>query len=596
MANTSFNVVGLDFDEIKDSLKEFLLSQETLKDYNFDGSVLSTILDVLAYNTHYQAFYANMVANEMFLDSAIMRPSVVSHAKTLGYVPSSRRAAKTVITVNLTPNYATSNTYLPKGSEFLGVDGDGAQYTFVTTETHYVNTQLTKFENVAAYEGVLRRVTYIYDPEVRQSSYLVIPNDKVDTSTIRVTVQKSTLDNSGSTDKWILADSFIDLKPTSKVFFLQERESGIYEVYFGDNFLGKKPDTGNVVIIEYLETNGESANGISRFSASFGNVAGLSASISSGGVYEESISRIKHLAPKHYSSQDRAVTESDYVSAVMKEFPNTSSIYVYGGETITPPQYGKVMIAIKPKSGSALTSDQKATLKAALKSKRSVLGIVPEIVDSDPIDVVIDSVITYDPSLLNIGTGTLKSLIVAYLFTYSSSALESFGSNLYLSKIVQGINGIHSAVASNQTKLRLRRSVDVPVLNGYNGYVFHFKNPISPLENSVSSNIFSHKNVRGKIVQDVFLSNEQNGTLNLYGYDASRNKYMVYPNIGSVNYEDGSVSVKSSFNIEQTSGLFTLTVDPENTDLYVSENKIFRISRGYSDSIKVRLVKVGEKA
>ena len=234
MANQNFNVVSLDFTSAKDSLKAFLRSQDTLKDYNFDGSVLSTILDVLAYNTHYQAFYANMVANEMFLDSALLRTSVVSHAKTLGYVPTSRRAAKAIL--NIPAVGATDNSYLSRGTEFIGTDTAGIQYKFVLLDTVYANGDADAFEGITVYEGILRRMTYVYDRSIKNGSILVIPNNKIDTSTLRVRVKASTTDNTGIEETWTYADSYIDLTPTSKVYFLQEKEEGMYELFFGDNF------------------------------------------------------------------------------------------------------------------------------------------------------------------------------------------------------------------------------------------------------------------------------------------------------------------------------------------------------------------------
>jgi len=231
MSNSnSFNIVGLDFEEAKASLQTFLQSQDTLKDYNFDGSVLSTLLDVLAYNTHYQAFHTNMVANEMFLDSAVLRPSVVSHAKSLGYVPSSRRAAKAVLTVDAVG--ATETTYLSRGTEFTGVNPAGSQYRFILLDTVYANAAAQEFQSIEVYEGTLRRMSYVYDPIKKVGSVLLIPNDKIDTSTIKVRVKASAGDNTGIEDVWTYADSYIDLTPTSKVYFLQERETGMYELFF----------------------------------------------------------------------------------------------------------------------------------------------------------------------------------------------------------------------------------------------------------------------------------------------------------------------------------------------------------------------------
>lgn len=594
MANNSFNIIGLDFADSKESLKAYLKTQETLKDYNFDGSVLSTILDVLAYNNHYQAFYANMVANEMFLDSAVLRPSVASHAKTVGYVPTSRRAAKAVVDVSTT-SALTQNSYLNRGTEFTGTDAAGTQYSFILLDTAYVNSSLLKFENLTIYEGTLRRMSYIYDPAQKSSSVLLIPNDKIDTSTIRVKVKASVTDNTGLEESWSYSDSYIDLTPQSRVFFLQEKEAGMYEIFFGDNFLGKQPAAGSVVIVEYLETNGSVANGITNFTTSVGNVTAVTTvSSSSGGALEESMNRIKFLAPRFYQSQNRAVTEDDYITLVMKEYANADSVYVYGGETITPPQYGKVFIAVKPKSGTALTTDEKNTLIRSFRKKNSVVGIVPEIVDPDYIDVVIDSIVTYDPSATSIGEGTIKALIVAYLFSYSASSLENFGSNLYLSKIIQGINGLNGSILSNQTHMKLRKTVNLNKLVASKGFSIDFKNPLYHPHDGhntpvITTTTFSHKNTDGIVLTDVHGEDDGFGNINLVKTDENGMDTIVFPRIGSIDYMNGIVNFSTSFSPIIPSQLFTVTVDPQNTDVFVFENKILRISKGYSDSVTISM-------
>lgn len=595
MPNTNnFNVVGLDFDDAKSSLKAFLQSQETLKDYNFDGSVLSTVLDVLAYNTHYQAFYANMVANEMFLDSAVLRPSVVSHAKTIGYVPTSRRAAKAVLGVSAAG--ASETTYLSRGSEFIGTDPAGTQYRFVLLDTVYADSNTQSFNDIEIYEGTLRRMSYVYDPTKKTGSYLLIPNDKIDTSTLRVRVKASATDNTGIEDAWTYTESYIDLTPTSKVFFLQERETGMYELFFGDNFLGKQPEAGSVVIVEYLETNGDQGNGISRFTTSVSGLGSIAVeSASSGGSLEETVSRIKFLAPRFYQSQNRAVTESDYTAAVMKEYPNAASVYVYGGETVTPPQYGKVFVAVKPNSGLALTSQEKTTLTEKLRTNRSVVTVTPEIVDPDYIDLVFDSIVTIDPSKAAISIGTLKALIVAYIYTYSANSLESFGSNLYLSKIIQGINSLNASILSNQTTVKMRKTIDLTTLKASKGFVMDFRNPLSRVSYGeggrppqLATSEIAHRDKFGVLYQNVTAVDDGAGTINLVTVDSAGNTKIVYQNIGVIDYDEGVIRFSTNFN--PVGFLFTVTVEPRYSDLFVFENKIFKINRGYSDSVKISVV------
>jgi len=590
--SNSFNIIGLDFDEAKASLRTFLQSQNTLKDYNFDGSVLSTLLDVLAYNTHYQAFYTNMVANEMFLDSAVLRPSVVSHAKAIGYLPSSRRASKAILTI-VAPG-STNTTYLSRGTEFVGTDPAGTQHRFILLDTVYANGLTQKFENIEIYEGTLRRMSYVFDGTKKAGSILVIPNDKIDISTIKVRVKASASDNTGMEDVWSYADSYIDLTADSKVYFLQEKETGMYELFFGDNFLGKTPTPGSVVIVEYLETSADEANGIDAFSASVTGLGTITVnSVSSGGSLEESVASIKFLAPRFYKSQSRAVTEDDYTSAVMKEYPNTDSVYVYGGETVIPPQYGKVFIALKPKSGSALTTSEKINLANTLKKNRSVVSITPEIVDPDYIDLVLDCLVTYDPSLTSVNVGTLKALIVAYLFIYSSSTLETFGSNFYVSKISNGIDQLNSGILGNQITVKLRKTVNLSKLVASKGITIDFKNPLyHPHEGHssiITSTIISHKNNDGVIVNNVYVADDGYGKLNLITITSEGMRSIVYTNIGTIDYMQGTLKFNTSFSPVSSGSLFTITVEPAHSDIFVFENKIIRLSRGYSDSVTISM-------
>lgn len=591
--NNSFNIVGLDFNAVKSSLKTYLSAQDTLKDYNFDGSVLNTVLDVLAYNTHYQSFYANMVANEMFLDSAVMRPSIVSHAKTIGYTPQSRRAATAVL--DITPTTPSTDIFLSRGAEFVGVDSAGTDYRFVLLDTVYPNTNGI-FKNVSIKEGTLRRMTYVYDGTKQSTSVLLIPNNKIDITSIKVRVQASTTDVTESTDIWEQVQSFIDLTPTTKVFFLQERETGMYELYFGDNFLGKQPDIGSIVVVEYLETNGDTANGIQEFTTS---VSGMNTPVlvsqSSGGSLEETVDRIKYTAPKFFQAAGRSVTVNDYTAAVFREYPNADSVLVYGGETATPPQYGKVFIAVKPKSGSALTVSEKYSLVQSLKRNSSIVTIIPEIIDPEYIDIIVSSVVTYKPELLSSGVGSLKLLIVAYLFTYSSSVLESFGDNFYLSKVEQDINEIDPAIVTNQTDIFLRKTTDLNSLAAYKGFSIDFKNPL--LVNSsgnITSSQMTHNSSNGTSFSNVKVTDDGLGKLNLTNTDPTTSESsVIYYGVGTVDYAVGLVKFNGKFSptvSTSTERFLTITVVPKNTDIFSYENKILRISRVYTDSVSIAMI------
>lgn len=590
MNNNNFNIVGLDFNEVKDSLKQYLRGQDTLKDYNFDGSVLNTILDVLAYNTHYQSFYANMVANEMFLDTAIMRPSVSSHVKSIGYVPRSTRAAS--VSLDLFVN-TSNNTTIQRGSTITGVDSAGTRYSFVGVDA-VLQSSPGYFKKVLYYQGTLRRISYIYDSTKNDSTYLLIPNDKVDTRTIRVSVSSSVTDTTGSSDVWTQANSYISAKKDSNIFFIEEKDVGLYAVYFGDNFLGKKPNNGNLITIEYVETDGDEGNGISRFtSTAFTDIKVLYGS-SSGGSKPETIKDIKFIAPKYYQSGGRSVTESDYVASVLREYPNANSVRVYGGETVSPPQYGKIFIAIKPTSGSALTSSEKDVLKKSLQKNSSIVSIIPEIVDPEYTDIVVSSIVTYDPEQLSTSAGGLQTLIYLYLFTYSLSTLESFGKNLYLSKITEDITNIDKSILANQTKISLRKTRDVGKFSISKGFVLDFKNPIKQNnEINVISNRFRHLDKRGVLFADCVIEDDGVGSINVVKNTVSTgSKVTVFAKVGTVNYQSGVVAFNSKFSPFgiSTGPYFVVTVVPKNNDIFAFENGVLRISRVYTDSVKIDMV------
>jgi hypothetical protein len=602
--NNAINVVGLDFQDIKESLKTYLQSQSTLKDYNFDGSVINTILDVLAYNTHYQAFYSNMVANEMFLDSAVLRPSVVSHAKHLGYLPSSITSSRAVVDISIAIT-ATSDLYLPRGTEFSGTNREGKRFKFVNLETVFADTTNNRFSSVTLYEGTIRRVTYIYNRDTKIGSYLIIPNDKADISTLKVRVYNSVTDTTGIDDVWTDGTDYLNLNGESKVYFLQEKDAGIYELYFGDGIIGQQPETGNVVSIEYLETNGVDGNGVVSFTksgdASIGSIAFSSTETSEqtyGGADRESISKIKFLAPKFYQTNNRAVTEDDYTAIVYKIYPNASSVRVYGGETVTPPQYGKVLIAVKPKSGQVVTEGDKVTLKSKLRSSYSVLPMTVEVVDPSFIDLVIDSTVVYTPTTLSISPGVLKSLVYAYIFAYSSAVLDRFGSDFYYSKMAEGINNIDSSVLGVYTKIKMRKTVDSSVIYSSKSYTFNFGNaffhPYDGYTSVITSNNFTHLNLIGQSVPSCSLRDDGNGVVNVVALNEQTGDYdVVYPSVGTVDYTNGIITTNNKFLPStdiSTAFPIIITVEPNTTNIFAKENNILRISNAYLDSVKVDVV------
>lgn len=602
--NNSINVVNLDFDQIKESLKTYLQNQSVLKDYNFDGSVLNTLLDVLAYNTHYQAFYSNMVANEMFLDSALVRSSIVSHAKQLGYLPSSVRAAKGLVNVNLTTP-ATSDTYIARGTEFTGINPAGTRYKFVNLETVFADAGSSTIGPFDLYEGTIRRITYIYNRDTKIGSFLIIPNDKADISTIKVNVYKSITDTTGIDDVWNYGADYLTLEPTSKVYFLQERDAGIYELYFGDGILGEQPETGNVVSIEYLETNGNDGNGVESFTKADSAISSIEfqtdGDVTFGGADRETTGSIKYNAPKFYQTGNRAVTENDYAALVYKKYPNVASVNVYGGENVVPPQYGTVFIAIRPSSGGVLTTSEKINLENDIRSNNSIITITPKIVDPDYIDLVIDTTVVYNPSTLSISPGVLKTLAISYIYGYSAVNVEQFGRNFYYSKMAEGINNIHKSVLGVYSKIKMRKFSDVSTIRASRSFSFNFGNSIYHPHDGhvfvVTSSTFSHNDVSGNLQFDCSIQDDGFGNLRVVRQDPDNsNEYLlVYPSVGVVDYSAGTVTLNSKFQpnigtIETTAFPIIITVEPETTNIYANENQILRISPSYTDSVKVSVV------
>ena len=378
--DTRLNVTEFDFDDVKDNLKVFLKAQTEFKDYDFEGSGMSALLDVLAYNTHYLGFNANMLANEMFLDSASLRSSVVSHAKTLGYIPTSARAATATVDVKLnTPSLATAT--MSAGTVFTTTN-DGTDYQFVTAEdvtASNIGSGIT-FNNINIYEGTYITTRYTVDTSDADQRFL-LRDDRADTTTLTVKVQTSSSDTTTST--YTQATDITQVKTDSKVYFLQEVEAGKFEIYFGDGVVGAALSDDNIVIMTYVVSNKADANGASTFSnsgaiASITDVAVATVSSASAGANPETLQSIKYNAPLDYASQGRCVTAEDYKVYAKKLFPNAQSVSVFGGESgsfdsslgvVSTAEYGKVFISIKSTTGLDLTSAEKnALIKAVLTS------------------------------------------------------------------------------------------------------------------------------------------------------------------------------------------------------------------------------------
>jgi hypothetical protein len=489
----------LDFDTIKSNLKNFLKNQNEFSDYDFDGSGLSVLLDVLAYNTHYNAYYLNMIANESFLDTSLLRNSVISHAKKFGYVPRSAAAARATInfTVNSLNTTAGSLT-LPKGYIFISSLLDNKAYNFVTLEDTTVTKTGTNFVflNLKIYEGTLNRYSFTHSESSNPKQIFSIPDENIDTTTLKVSIQQST----SNTDSVIynLATSVIDLTANSTVYFLQEGINDRYELYFGNDVLGKKIPDGGVVNVTYLSTNGSVANKANNFIATapisaFNNFAVTPVSSSAGGSEKESVDQIKFAAPLQFTSQNRAVTKNDYVKLIQQRYPQFEAVNVWGGEENDPPVYGKVFISAKPKLGFEVSDTEKDFFINEVVKPISVLTVTPEFVDVDYNYIKLLSTVYYDSTKTELNLSTLSSKVTNAINNFSNSNLNKFNSIFSSSKLRTNIDNSDVSVVSNELEIFLSKRFR-PTLGVTNNYILDFGMELSrgtTLDNFYSSPAFT---------------------------------------------------------------------------------------------------------
>jgi hypothetical protein len=482
-ANSGLQITNLDFSSIKSSLKTFLSQQDTLKDYNFDGSALSVLVDLLAYNTQYNAYYLNMIANEMFLDSAVLRNSVVSHAKMLNYTPKSAVASKA--TINLTVNEVTTSTLtLPKFTEFISEAIDGINYTFVTTDSTTVNVtaNTATFNDIQIFQGIPSSYSYTVDTTTNPQQIFEIPDTNIDTSTLLVSVQESS--SNLTSLAYTQVSDYLSLTPTSKVYFLQEGMNNNYQVYFGDNILGKSLVNGNIVNITYISTNGTSAFGANSF-AILSAVGGFSSTVvnpilaASDGADRETINSIKFTAPKAYAAQGRAVTKEDYVYLIQNNSTNLpiDSVSVWGGEENDPPVYGQIFCAVKPSGGYTLTPGQKEKLIEEVIKPISVLTVTPTIVDPDYTYVQLNTKVLYDPRLTTLNSGQIKQSVISSINTFSDNTLNTFNSTFKTPTLIMTIQNADPSIITNETNIRVQKKF-YPRLNTRTTYYLNFGVPL----------------------------------------------------------------------------------------------------------------------
>ena len=589
---TKLDISQLDFDGIKDNLKTFLTQQDEFTDYDFEGAGMNILLDTLAYNTHYLAYNANMLANEMYLDSADQRSSVVSLAKQVGYTPKSAISSKARIDV-VVNNASGASLTMSRGTQFT-TTVDGTNYSFVNNADVSISPVdgVYKFSNLDIYEGTYLNYKYTANTSDTDQRF-IIPNDNVDTTTLTVKVQASSSDS--TTNTYTLASGITNLDSTSQVYFLQEVEDGRFEVYFGDGVLGQAIADGNIVILDYITCNRAEPNGATTFTLSgsignFSNVTITTLNNAVNGSGPESIKSIKYNAPRDYTAQDRAVTAEDYKVLVKSLYANAQSVQVYGGEDAATPDYGKVYVSIKAKSGSNLTELTKENLVKSLKSF-AVASVTPVIIDPETTFITLETTFKYDSSATTKDISTLQTNVINAISTYNTNTLENFTGMFRYSEVLKTIDDADTSILSNITKVKMYKYI-TPTLNSALKYTLSFNNafynPHSGHNSSaggvVSSTGFK---ISGDDTNEHFIDDDGAGNVRVY-YLSGTTRIYTSSTYGTINYTTGQIILTSAHitSISNVDGAAStqirVTVQPDSNDVVPVRNQVLSIDTANS--------------
>ena len=557
MANTNIDLVGLDFNSLKSNLKSFLKNNTQFKDIDYEGSNINTLLDVLAYNTYLNGFYTNMVASEMFLDSAQLKDSVVSHAKELNYTPRSFQSAKANITVDLTPASSVSSIVVPEYTSFTSRVGSNT-YTFTTTETQVVTSSNNGVYSITldVYEGLPTTETFVVNLTNTRQRF-VLSNPTVDVSSLSVTVYE---DGGQSIIPYVKVNQLFGVTDTSRVYFIQGAENQQYELLFGDNVFGKKPKDGSTVVVTYRASSGQLPNGASVFAAdgpidTHTNISVTTNVSASGGAVSETTESIKFNAPRSFQAQDRAVTVSDYETLLQNKFSDIQAISVYGGEDANPPQYGKVFVSVDVFNADGAPDSRKKVFLDYIKDK-TPLTIGVEFVDPVYMYVRVVSNVLFDVNNTTKTTADIKTMVQAAISTYSNVELGGFKKTLHYSSLIGEIDAGDNSIISNDTTIHAVMRI-VPSLNTDYNFVTYTHNELEPEEgprinqgekhygHTLTSSIFTYNGGRCILVDDSL------GDV----YIAALRDSFVEPavKVGTLDYTTGALNV-SHFNISGYQG------------------------------------------
>lgn len=625
-------VNSLDFKEIKQDLKIFLTGQEKFKDYDFEASGMSILLDILAYNTHHNAFYANMLANESFLDSAILRSSNVSLAKSLGYNPRSRRGAEILVDVQLVDVNDSIEDLITRvnakqfriiQNEVFRCSFDGSYYYFYATETRHFSYEgddeegnpIIYARNVVLREGRLKTKTFVVNNQFGSDQRFIIPDENLDDRSVRVFVRKSQTESEGAIDPWRKSTNILENDSNSKVFFLQEVYDGKFEVYFGDGIVGKPLDQGNLVLITYASCSGTDGNNIGRgdtednevfsYIPSAAQNAGLpgvqfntrikrdinqNPIVSYGGQEKETSISMKFYAPRSYETQDRAVTLNDYIALLKKNYSgNIRSIHAWGGEDNVPPEYGKVFISVKPSIGLFLTTQEKLSIENSILAEKNIVSITPRIIDPDYLYITPSLKVKYDVRKSAKTAQTLENQIFAYVRLFGLENLSAFEKNFYTGSMVKNILDIDESIKSCTVEVTFDKIL-YPIFNRSYYYTVDFGNTLSQTGTNqyIQSSIFftygKSPNASNLPKVQAYFKDNGTGKITLYN---NNDQSVIIDNYGSVDYKTGLVKVNAAeFLLDDNLEKYDVRVfaKPLDEDIYSSRNTILEMNR---DEIEV---------
>jgi hypothetical protein len=580
MANTNISLVSLDFDSFKQNLKTYLQSTPQFKDYDFEASNISVLLDILAYNTYNNAFYLNMIASEMFLDSAQLRDSVISHAKELNYLPRSFRSSKADLDITInSSDPQKKNITIPKGTGFTSRIGSNT-YLFTTDQNIVVTSSNSTFRTtLSVYEGDYITDRYVYSDRI-ENRYS-ISNKNIDLQSLKVIVLE---DNGSLIEEYKRATSLFDLDETSKVYFVQAGVGEKYDVLFGDGILGKKPKNDSGIILEYRISSGEMPNGCRAFRIAENidnesNVSITTLSVSTGGSIAETVDSIKFNAPRSFGTQERAVTAEDYENLLKQYFPEINAVSAFGGEEADPPQYGKVFVSIDLQNIDGLPKIKEDEYKRFLRT-RSTVSMEPVFVSPDYTYLRVDSNIKYNINRTGLNPEDMRTIVISAILNFSSVNLNSFAKIFRYSKLISSIDSSDASVISNETEVELAKYL-TPRLNVAQKISLDFKteladdlppsDPDHPAgdKHTISSSFFTFSGIRCNLEDD------GNGKIRVVSSSSGNHRFVA--EVGTVDYATGKLEIKT-FNISSYEGNYLkIYARTRHKDIESSKNVILNI-------------------